>query len=341
MTTRALNRVSSRMCGWIGAFVVAAIVSASPAHGQTKVVIGTAKDPNLGAQIIIARDKGFFKEQRLDAEIKYFPTGGDLMSGFVGGSVQMGSAGLTPVTLLRGRPYPVKVVAQISDISGAQQLIVHSDVKQLGQLEGKKVALLRGTSPEALWDAIVRSHREFDASKVQIINMGATEMIQAFALGDADAVILWEPHATRARQAGKGKILISGTHTYLDDKAVEQRMVGDHSLLFASETFVRDNSATVRAVLAALAKANDFLQSNKDEAVQLLAKEFNLEPSVMNTIMGENRYTLQLDDQLATDMDELAAFMTSLKKLPQPPKARDWIDPAPLRAVRPALVQLK
>jgi NitT/TauT family transport system substrate-binding protein len=253
----------------------------------------------------------------------------------------MGSAGLTPVTLLRGRPYPVKVVAQISDISGAQQLIVHPDVKQLSQLQGKKVALLRGTSPEALWNAIVRTHHDFDASKVQIVNMGATEMIQAFALGNVDAVILWEPHATRARMAGKGKILISGTHTYLDDKTVEQRMVGDHSLLFASDTFVRDNAATVRAVLAALAKANDFIESNKSESVELLAKEFELEQAIMTTIMGENRYTLQLDDQLAADMDELGAFMKALNRLPEAPKARDWIDPAPLRAVRPALVRLK
>lgn len=329
-----------RMCG-LSALLVAATMVSAIAQAQTKVVIGTAKDPNLGAQIIIARDKGFFKEQGLDAEIKYFPTGGDLMSGFVGGSVQMGSAGLTPVTLLRGRPYPVKVVAQISDISGAQQVIVHPDVKELKQLEGKKLALLRGTSPEALWNAIVRTHRDFDASKVQIINMGATEMIQAFTLGNVDAVILWEPHATRARLAGKGKILISGTHTYLGDKTVEQRMVGDHSLLFASDNFVRDNAATVRSVLAALAKANDFLESNKNEAVQLLAKEFELEPAIMSTIMGENRYTLQLDDQLADDMNELGAFMKALNRLPEAPKAREWIDPAPLQAVRPALVRLK
>jgi NitT/TauT family transport system substrate-binding protein len=329
-----------RMCG-LSTLLVAVTVVSGMAQAQTKVVIGTAKDPNLGAQIIIARDKGFFKEQGLDAEIKYFPTGGDLMSGFVGGSVQMGSAGLTPVTLLRGRPYPVKVVAQISDISGAQQLIVRPDVKELKQLEGKKVALLRGTSPEALWNAIVRAHRDFDASKVQIINMGATEMIQAFTLGNVDSVILWEPHATRARMAGKGKILISGTHTYLGDKTVEQRMVGDHSLLFASDTFVRENAATVRAVLAALAKANDFLGSNKNEAVQLLAKEFELEPAIMSGIMDENRYTLQLDDQLAADMNELAAFMKDLNRLPEAPKARDWIDPAPLQAVRPALVRLK
>jgi len=332
--------VWSTMLRLVGLGVLLGLMSAQ-ATGQTKVVIGTAKDPNLGSQIIVARDKGFFREQGLDAEIKFFPTGGDLMSAFVGGSVQMGTAGLTPVTLLRGRPYPVKVVAQVADISGAQQLIVKQNVTQLSDLYGKKVGLLRGTSPEALWNAIVRTHKDFDASKVQIVNMGATEMLEGFTLGVVDAVVLWEPHSTRARKSGKGKILVSGTHSYLGNKVESQRIFGDHALLFASESFVRDNAATVRAVVAALAKANDFMESNKTEAVALLAKEFDFEPGEMTTVLGANRYTLRLDDQLAGDMDALGEFMYGLKRLPQAPKARDWIDPTALRGVRPALVDLK
>ena len=31
----------------------------SPVAAQTKVSIGTARDPNLGAQIVIAREKGY------------------------------------------------------------------------------------------------------------------------------------------------------------------------------------------------------------------------------------------------------------------------------------------
>src|SRR5215510_8965943 len=87
---------------------------------QTKIALGTAKDPNLAAQIAIASAKGFFREAGVDVDVKYFPSGGDLMTAVVGGTVGIGSSGSTPVTTLRSRPYPIKIIAQIADISGAQ-----------------------------------------------------------------------------------------------------------------------------------------------------------------------------------------------------------------------------
>ena len=48
------------------------------------MTVGTAKDPNLAAQIVIAREKGFFKDAGLNATISYFPSGGDLMAAIVG-----------------------------------------------------------------------------------------------------------------------------------------------------------------------------------------------------------------------------------------------------------------
>ncbi len=132
-------------------FTLISLVVAMPAISQTKVTIGTARDPNLGAQIVIAREKGFFREAGLDADIKYFPSGGDLMSAFVGGSVAYGSAGATPVLTIRSRPFPLKIIAQMSDISGAQQILVKRSVNSLDALRGKKIGLMRGTASEALF----------------------------------------------------------------------------------------------------------------------------------------------------------------------------------------------
>src|SRR4051812_30579010 len=83
---------------FLGSTAIAALLAlvlslaAVPAFAQAKVAIGTAKDPNLSAELVIARERGFFKDAGVDAEIKYFPSGGDLMAAFIGGSVQMGSA---------------------------------------------------------------------------------------------------------------------------------------------------------------------------------------------------------------------------------------------------------
>lgn len=325
----------------IGAvLVLTALMPAGTSLAQTKVTIGTAKDPNLGAQLIIARERGFFRDAGLDAEIKYFPSGGDLMAAFVGGSVQIGSSGATPTTTLRARPYPVKIVAQISDISGAQQLIVKQNVRSLDELYGKRVGLMRGTASEALFNSIVKTHG-FDAAKVEIVSMGPAEMLQAFVRGDVAAVALWEPHTTRARKSGGGKVLVSGTASFLSGKAQPNRIYGDHATLFSTETFVREQGATVRAVLTALARASDFIDKNRSDAIAILAKEFELDPADMADIVAVNRYTLMLDDEMVDDLNKLADFLYGLKRIPTQVRAADWIDSAPLKAVRPDLVKLR
>lgn len=321
----------------LGLSLIGAVL-AGPALAQ-KVVIGTGKDPNLGAPFIVAQEKGYFRDAKVDVDLRYFPTGGDTIAAFVGGSIQMGSSGSTPTTTLRSRPYPVKIVAQVSDISGAQQLIVKNDVKRLEDLHGKKIGVMRGTASDALFNSIVKSYG-LDASKVDVVNMGPTEMLQGFARGAVDAVVVWEPHTTRARKVGGGKVLVSGTQSYLGSQPVAKRIYGDHSVLFASESYIRENGAQIRAVLSALARANEFIEKQPGEAAALLAKELNLETDEMAGIMKVNRYTLTLDAELAGDLNSLAEFLHKLGRIKSTPKAQEWIDTGPLKAAKPELVRL-
>lgn len=334
-----MNPTSKSRFGLANVVLMAGLAMASPAFAQTKVSIGTAKDPNLAAQIVIARDKGFFKEAGLDATVNEFPSGGDLMAAFVGGSVQLGTAGSTPVITLKARPFPVEIIAQISDISGAQQLLVHEGVTSPEQLYGKKIGLLRGTASEALFNSIVEGYG-LDASKFEIVNLGPTEMLQAFVRKQVDAVALWEPHSTRAREAGKGKTLISGTRSFIPGKEGEKRVYGDHAVLFAHADFVKSQPETVKQAIKALGKANVFIRENRQEAVAILAKVFQLTPEQMAQIVDVNEYTLLLDQRMVEDMGKLAAFLLSLGKIEKPVEVGSWVNPQPLREVAPDMVKL-
>lgn len=318
-----------------------AVLFAGPgaAAAQTKLTLGTAKDPNLSAQIVIAREKGFFAEHGLDVEISYFPSGGDLMAAFVGGSVAMGTAGATPTTTLRSRPFPVVIVARVSDISGAQQILVKRGVTSLEALYDKKIAMLSGTASEALFNSVVQAYG-LDGGRFQKVNMGPSEMIQAFAQGAVDAVALWEPHSTRAREVGDGATLVSGTHSFIPGQEAEKRVYGDHAVLFTREDFLAGEPETVGKAIAALAQANDFIETNRDEAIAILAKEFGLNAEQMEAIVGVNRYTLSLDLQMVDDMNKLAEFLAGLGKITQTVEARDWIRPEPLNRLKPDLVDL-
>lgn len=324
----------------IGVALAAAIGISGVAAAQTKVVIGTGKDPNLGAPLMIAQQQGYFRDAGLDVDLKFFPSGGDLMTAFAGGSVQIGSSGSAPTTALRARPFPVRIVGQVSDISGAQQLIVRKDVSTLDQLHGKKIGLMRGTASEALLNSIAKSYG-LDLSKVQLVNMGPVEMLQSFARGQVDAVALWEPHSTKARTAGNGKVLVSGTRSYTGGKEVARRIYGDHSVLFTTESFLKENPKVVEAAVRAVARAGEYMAKNKEAAIAYLAKEFGLEPAAMADVYAANHYTIAIDQELMQDLDNLAAFLHSLKRIKEPVKAATWVEPGPLRAVAPDMVKIK
>ena len=61
----------------------------------------------------------------------------------------------------------------------------------------------------------------------------------------------------------------------------------------------------------------------------------------MADVMASNRYTLAINDEMVRDLDQVAAFLYGLKRIQSQPKVREWIDPEPLRAVRPQLVGIK
>jgi ABC-type nitrate/sulfonate/bicarbonate transport system substrate-binding protein len=329
-----------RLAATFAAALFGSLVGLLPAVAQTKIAIGTAKDPNLAAQVIIARDKGFFKEAGLDATISDFPSGGDLMAAFVGGSVQIATAGATPVITLGARPFPIAIVAQVSDISGAQQLLVHEGVNSLEQLYGKKIGVLKGTASEALFNSIVKGY-DLDASKFEIVNLGPTEMMEAFVRNQVDAVALWEPHSTRAREAGKGKTLVSGTTSFIPGKEGPRRVYGDHAVLFTTQDFAQKDGDTVKKVITALDRANAYLKSNRKEAVDILAKAFQLTSGQMDHIVDVNDYTLMIDEQMVLDMNKLSSFLAALGKIPKEIDVRSWMSTAALKSVAPDMVKLK
>jgi len=338
--TGTCRRVLSGTLAVLALAFVVLVPAQAAAPEVTALAIGTAKDPNLGTELVIAREKAFFKAVGLDVELKYFPSGGDLSAAVVGGSLAMGSSGSTPTITLRGAPFPIKILAQMSDISGAQQIVVKSDILRPQDLYGKRLGMLKGTASEAMVDSMAKAYG-VDLGKIERVSMGPTEMLSSFIRGDVQAVSLWEPHSTLARKGGGGRILLSGTTSYVAGREGPNRIYGDHATLFATEDFIRKNPKTVRAVLEALARAVEYVEKDPEDANAVLAKEFGLSAEDMREIMKVNRYQMVIDQVMVDDMNRIADFLFSLGKLKSKQAIVEWIDTAPLRDVRPEWVKIK
>lgn len=324
-----------------GAAIVAGL-SLGPqpaAEALTEVTIGTSKSTQLAAQIVVADAKGFFEKAGLDADIKYFPSGGDLMAGFVGGSVEFGSGGSAPTLIMRSRPFPAVVIAKTSDISGAQQIAAKGGIDSLEGLKGMKIGVMAGTSSEALWLSAL-DDAGLSPADYTPVQLRPSEMVQAMVRGDIAAMSMWEPHVTRARANSDAQVIITGTTNREGGSMSPNRIYGDHAVLFTSEETFANEPEKVKMVLEAFYMADKFIDENTDEAISILAEFFQVSEEQMTDIATANDYTMMLDDKMVEEMNKLANFLKDAGKLQQVIDVKTWIEPGPLSEVAPEMVEL-
>lgn len=333
--------------------LVASIACSGPAPGQTqqgppaaqgnleltKVEIATARDAQTATQLIIANAKGLFKKRGLDeVTIKYFSSGGELIQAMAGKSIHMGTPGGVPSSNARAGGVPIKVLAPVSDVTGPQKLVVKPGITKPQDLYGKKVGLLKGTTPELFFQSVVQRYG-LDAGRIETVNLGPTEMVTAFSRGDLHAVFIWQPHALRVQRAG-GNVLMTGTTSFMAGQEGPQRLFGDYAVFIVLDDFLAKNPRTIRAMLAALADATVFVQTNFDESAEIVGKELNIAVEDLKIILSENKYTMIVNQQFADDLNKLADFLHSRGVLKQQIKMSDAIDVGPMRDVRPEWVTL-
>ncbi|MBI4591696.1 MAG: ABC transporter substrate-binding protein [Candidatus Rokubacteria bacterium] len=348
METRRYGRWFIRTGGFLGAALLTTLcltaeLSAGAAPERKSLDIHTARDAQLASQLVIAQTKGFFREEGIQVQIKYFTAGSEIPPGMAAGSIVMASAGAPNAISLAASNFPMRVIAQIADISGAQGIVVRSQagIRVPKDLEGKRLGIVKAGPALDLFGKFSRTY-QVDQSKITMANMLPPDLLTAFVKGDIDAYAVWEPYLTRGEQAG-GKLLHTGTYSYVPGAEGAKRIFSMACVLFTLESFLKDNPNTTVAVLRSLRRAQQFLENpaNAEAVLDILTEPLNIPKADLRKIMGRNRYQLQIDQALLDSMDSQTEFLHSSGFLRSAPKARTYVEPRFLGQVDPALVKIR
>jgi len=228
------------------------------------ISMGVSQSPQLCAQIVVALEQGLFKQEGINPQIRWTPSGREFAEAFASRAVVMGTSGEQPAINLQARNLPVRIFAQLSEMSASLGVVVKQEIARPEDLHGRKVAFFPGTTSELLFQSFVRRYK-LDAVKMQQFHMDMAESVAAFTRGDVDAIFGWEPSVTRAVEAG-GRVLASGSQSLVPGQEGPHRMTPGHGVFSINTDFAKDNPRTVRAVLKILAAANEYLQDKKNVA---------------------------------------------------------------------------
>lgn len=277
------------------------LMTAGGAFGAEKVTIGhLAVVPSLPTYV--AMEKGFFTDEGLDVELVPFQSGTAIIDALVSGRIDANC--MSAITghwfAAQGAPDKFKiflVYAADSNVDNTMVVVVKQDspLKDLKDLQGKKVGHFPGPTSMALARAIIRT--QIDPEKVTFAEIPPPTLIAALAAGQIDAYFSPEPFGMIAVYQGVGRYLMQSPCTLL---GLKKGIVG--GAFSFSARFLQERPEVAKKVKAAIEKGVDYIKTNEEEARGYLPKYTPLPPPVAARIPFEKWITIKNLDKQAPQL---------------------------------------
>ena len=311
------------------ALAVEIALPSGAAIAQTKITVGKIVG-GIGLHIpsYIAMDKGFFKEEGLDArwiELQGRPM---ITAGLTGNLdfVPIPSGGANAV-LTAGAP--LKYIVNQS-LKPQYIIVAKAEIKKVEDLKGKTLGYARVGAAD--YDEGATTLDRFFNMKVgrdyKVIQFqGEPERMAALANGDIAAALVSVPRAYQARQAGFNVLLRTGDYLPRAGGA-----------FWCTEAFFQKNPDTVKRFIRAIAKGVMYYRDNKEGSYASMKEHLGVQSDAEASMLWEelhNTFAAELPADLYREifesrrLDLIAANQWPKDKpLPDPEQylARDVLD---------------
>lgn len=274
--------------GLVAAVLACSVPAASAADKISIAVVNSTSDVAL----FIAQEKGYYKDEGLEASFVQFDSGATMTSSLGTGQLDIG-AGAASAGLYNAveRGIKIKIVAdKAHNVAGAgfQALMVRKDlvdsgaVKSIRDLKGRKVAITaKGSSDASVLNEAMKSVG-LTYDDVEKVYLGFPQQVPALENGAIDAAISTEPTVTNLVKLGAAVRFTGDDAFYPNAQTAVIQFGGD---------FAEQRPAVaerfMKAYLRAVRDFNDALVNGRlagpgaDEIVAILAKYSVVKDPVM------------------------------------------------------------
>lgn len=262
----AVYLVAATMCLAVGC----GAKDVSP-DGGTKVTLNEVAHSIFYAPMYVAIEEGYFAEEGINLELVTGFGADKTMTAVLTGEADIGFMGSesTVYTYAGGTQDYVVNFAQLTQRAG-NFLVARekTDSFSWDMLKGKSVLGGRaGGMPEMVFEYILEKNGidpKTDVKIDQSIDFGSTAA--AFAGGQGDYTIEFEPHATTLEKKGEGHVVAS---------LGEDSGYVPYTSFSAKKSYLQNNKDTVQAFTNALQKGMDYVQTHTPEEIaKVIAPQF-------------------------------------------------------------------
>ena len=292
----------------VGGALTAGAPTRRPATAQSAapvkigcVVLG---DLGINGPTMVGLEKGFFKQNGLDAEMIPFKGGPDLLKGVLAGAADIGLTGATDPLVFRERGTTIRAMATILD-KNHFTLTVTPQIKRLEDLKGGTIGVTVVGATTWVFARMLAKKMGWDPDKdVKIVGVGGVDA-QAAALrrGETQGVILGDAGAVLEAQ-GIGRIMMR-----LDE--VTPKWIGLSA--YSTDELIKSKKDVLQRTLRAIFQGHKFFRDNADETIRIAAKGIGWPEPATRRAYDIVRPLLSIDGKI--DLDAFRFMQDTLLEL--------------------------
>ena len=310
----------------------------------TEIDAWLVRDAQMSSQFAVADALGYFKAEGIKVNPRWYISGPDLPSMWGAGNIHLGTATATMVVPIAAAGQTIYNIAPQTDVAGTQQIVLGKKgqeiVRSPKDFEKLKIGMPKGASVTMAIQAMARD-TGIDFNKIQFVNLSPPDAVTALAKGDIDAMAAWAPWVFNAVKQGGGKVYFTGNKSMIPGKEGQVDWLHVHAGVIASGKMLKENPNTLKAVLRALRKATDTINTDRETAVKIVSREMKTDEALTRDIMALNIYSMEMNEKIYKGMVEFVDFLHSLDRIKQKFPAESVIYTKLLEETDPSLVKWK
>ena len=265
------------------------------------------------ANLLVLKAEGSLEERlgALDYTVTWteFSSGPPLLEALNAGSIDFGATGAPPPIFAQaaGADLVYALASKPSPLTQAIIVPADSSIKAPADLRGKKVAVTKGSSANAL---LVRALQSADLQwgDAEAVFLQPADAKAAFEGGSVDAWSIWDPYYALEEHD-------TGARTIATDESTGSP---NRSFYLAARTFAVDHADALTALGDALSETDLWADDHPEEVAKLIASETGLDESVLLKVEERRVYGIEpiTPDVIATQQ-ELADLFQEIGLIPE------------------------
>lgn len=278
------------------------------------------------APVYVADAMGFWTEEGVDVEMTYFDSGRKALDALLSDNAELMSVSETPPLRAYLGGSKINVVTTVTEHKEAKLTVRTDKISKPEDIKGKKIGTVAGTNSDYYMYRWLEENG-IKVDEVEIIQLDAAPLAQAFVQGDVDAMFAWEPHNFNAYSKVPDNAASWPTELYN----------GRHCIIMNSE-YLNDNTDKAEKIIRGFIKAEEYIKNNPEDAKRIVRETTGMSEDALNQLWEEYTYKVQLDDGLLDIINGEAAWIKSSENNNSTADLAQFVNPKALLNVDPSRV---